>query len=54
MPSSRESSQLRDQSHIAYVSCIGRQILYHWCHLHLSTRFEVLTSTNKDPLKCGE
>ena len=28
--SSRESSQPRDQIHISCVSCIGRQILYHW------------------------
>ena len=20
-------------NHISYVSCIGRQVLYHWCHL---------------------
>ena len=29
MPSSRESSQSRDQTHVSCVSCIGRQILYH-------------------------
>ena len=28
-PSSRGSSQPRDQTHISYVSCTGRQILYH-------------------------
>ena len=28
MPSSRGSSQSRDQIHISYVSCIGRQVLY--------------------------
>ena len=33
MPSSRGSSWPRDQTHFSYVSCIGRQILYHWCHL---------------------
>ena len=27
MPSSRDSSQLRDQNCISYVSCIGRQVL---------------------------
>ena len=27
--SSRGSSQPRDQTHISYVSCTGRQILYH-------------------------
>ena len=29
MPSSRGSSQPRDQACISYVSCIGRQVLYH-------------------------
>ena len=28
--SSRGSSQPRDQTHISCVSCIGRQIIYHW------------------------
>ena len=28
--SSRESSWPRDQTHISGVSCIGRQVLYHW------------------------
>ena len=30
MPSSRGASQPRDQTQISSVSCIGRQILYHW------------------------
>ena len=29
MPSSRESSQPRDPTHISYVSCIGRWVPYH-------------------------
>ena len=29
MPSSRGSSQPRDQTHISCVSCSGRQVLYH-------------------------
>ena len=29
MPSSRASSQLSNQTHISYVSCIGRQVLYY-------------------------
>ena len=33
MPSSRGSSRPRDQNHSSFVSCIGRQVLYHWCHL---------------------
>ena len=31
--SSRRSSPPRDQTHISYVFCIGRQILYHQRHL---------------------
>ena len=30
MPSSRGSSQPRDQTHVSYISCIGRWVLYHW------------------------
>ena len=22
-----------DQTHISYISCVDRQVLYHWCHL---------------------
>ena len=33
MPSSKGSSQLRDRTYISYVSCIGRQVLYHQHHL---------------------
>ena len=33
MPSSRGSSQPRDQTHVSYVSYTGRQILYHEHHL---------------------
>ena len=33
LPSSRGSSQPRDQTHVFYISCICRQVLYHWCHL---------------------
>ena len=33
MFSSRGSSQARDWTHVSYVSCIGRWVLYHWCHL---------------------
>ena len=29
VPSSRESSPTRDSAHVSYVSCIGRQVLYH-------------------------
>ena len=30
---SRGSSHPRDLTHSSYVSCIGRQIVYHYCHL---------------------
>ena len=29
LPSSRESSWFRNQSHVSYISCIGKQVLYH-------------------------
>ena len=29
MTSSRDSFQSRDQTRVSYVSCIGRQVLYH-------------------------
>ena len=29
MASSRGSSQPRDQTYVSYVSCIGKQVLYH-------------------------
>ena len=33
MPSSRGSSQLRNRTHVSYIPCIGRWVLYHQCHL---------------------
>ena len=30
---SRGTSLSRDQTHVSYVSCIGRQFPYHWRHL---------------------
>ena len=33
LPSSRGYSQPRDRTHVSYVSCIGRQVFYHQCHL---------------------
>ena len=29
MPSSRGSSQPRDQTHVPYILCLGRQVLHH-------------------------
>ena len=33
VPSSRGSSQHKDQSSVPHVSSIGRWVLYHYCHL---------------------
>ena len=33
MPSSRVSSWSRDRTCVSYVSCVGRQVIYHECHL---------------------
>ena len=33
MPSSKASSQPRNQTCVSYVSCVGRQVLHHWHHL---------------------
>ena len=33
MPSSRGSSRPRDWTCVSYVSCFGRWVLYHQCHL---------------------
>ena len=38
MPSSRGSSQPRDQTCVSQVSCIGRWILYHQCHYFLNQK----------------
>ena len=47
MPSSRGSSQPRDRTHISCVSCIGRQVLYHYCHLGNETLAASTPSANK-------
>ena len=43
MPSSRGSSWPRDWTCVCYVSCIGRQVLYHYCHMG-SSSFMLLTT----------
>ena len=50
MPSSRESSQLRDGTHISYVSCVGRQVLYHWSHLGSPFRCIILVIPHNTPV----
>ena len=53
MPSSRGSSQPRYRP-CNYVSCIGRWVLYHWCHLgsphiiHTSYQLDVLSTNNTE------
>ena len=42
MPSSRGSSRPRDRTQVSHVSCTGRQILYHQCHLGSPKPSEVL------------
>ena len=32
-PTSRGSFRPKDQTSVSYVSCIGRWVLYQWCHL---------------------
>ena len=31
--SSLDSSRPRDRTAVSYISCTGRRVLYHWCHL---------------------
>ena len=53
MPSSRGSSWPRDWTHVSYVSCIGRWVLYHKCHqgsLYIYTHIYV-GGGNGDPLQ---
>ena len=38
MPSSRGSFQPRDQTQVSCISCTGRQVLYHQCHLRSPNR----------------
>ena len=39
---SKGSSQLRDETHVSDVSCIGRQVLYHQHHLTIDTKIKLL------------
>ena len=54
MTSSRGSSQPRDRTHISCGSCIGRKVLYHYCHLgspfiHLRAPYTDLNSPPPSP-----
>ena len=46
MPSSRGSSWPRDWTHISYISCIGKQVLYH--SRHLGSRYSESTCCQHD------
>ena len=46
MPSSRGSSQPRDQACISYVSCIGRRGLYHYCHYNIVNQIYININNN--------
>ena len=47
MPSSKGSSWPRDQTHVSYVSCIVRQVLYWWCPLGSHKHYIGYTYTKK-------
>ena len=54
MPSSRGSSWPRDWSLISHVSCIGRWVLYHYCHLaSLSLYLAKTVNTSSTFRKCN-
>ena len=62
MPSSRGSFWLRGQTHVSYVSCIDRRVVYHECHLgtpicsmRVKSESEVTQScpTLCDPMDCS-
>ena len=51
MPSSRGSSQPRDQTHISCISCFGRQVLYHQRHLGSPREVMCITNWRREVLK---
>ena len=53
VPSSRGPSQSRDWTRVSYVSCIGRQVLYHWCHLSSVSSVAQSCPTLCDPMHCS-
>ena len=50
MPSSRGTSQPRDWTHVSYISCFGRWVLYHLCHLGSPRKSEDVPDST---LKCS-
>ena len=53
MPFSRGSSQPKDQTRISYVSCIGRQVLYHQRHLGSASLYSFLPPHPRDSQRSG-
>ena len=51
-PSSRESSQPRDRTHVSYICCIGRWVLYHQslCHIRVSCSKWDMTQVSAPPV----
>ena len=45
MPFSGKYSWPRDQTHISYISCIGKQVLYHQRHLRIVKNVQGLTES---------
>ena len=43
MPSFMESSKTRDRTWVSYISCNGRQVLYHSCHLGSPIAFSLFS-----------
>ena len=52
MPFSRESFWPRDWTHVFCVSCIGRQILYHWATWETHLSHEWVEVTQSCPTLC--
>ena len=50
-PSPRGSSWYRDQTHISYISCIGRGVPYRWCYLRSAVE-GYWRSTVLSPISC--
>ena len=48
---SRESSRSRDQTCVSYISCFGRQVRYHQCHLATKTRHSQMNNWKKKKTK---
>ena len=48
-PSARDIFRCRDQTHVSWVSCIGRQILYHWATCFKRRNLDAERDTQMEP-----